>query len=144
MSAAMLVIGFDSVGGAGVARQLLRDAQAEGRLTVDDAAVVVRVGDAPAQVTHELDRVIKSGVTRGGLIGLAVASLFAPVAGLVIGAVAGAVVGASKGLSIDHAITDGVAATIAPDSSALIVGVAPQERANVLASTAQLGGILLN
>ena len=144
MSAAVLVIGFDSAGGAAVARQLLRDAQAEGRLVVNDAAIVVRAGDAPAQVTHEFDRALKSGMTRGGLIGLAVASLFAPVAGLVIGAIAGAVVGTSKGLSIDHALANGVTATIAANSSVLIVGVAPQERAYVLASTAQLGGVLLD
>lgn len=144
MSSAVLVIGFSGADGAGVARKLLRDAQAEGQLTVNDAAIVVRVGDATAQVTHELDRAIKSGVARGGLIGLAVASLFAPVAGLVLGAVAGAVVGTLKGLSLDHALANDVAEKIASNSSALIVVVAQQERSNVLASIAQLGGALLN
>ena len=144
MSAEVLVFGFNSTDGAGVARQLLRGAQAEGQLTVDDAAIVVRVGDAPAQVTHELDRAIKSDGARGSLIGLALGSLFAPVAGLLIGAVAGAALGSTKGLSIDHGMASAVAETLAPDSSALIVRVAQQAHERVLASAARFGGVLLN
>ena len=80
----------------------LRAAQDEGRLDVEDAALVFRDADGSVTLHQTRDAGAGTGAVRGGLVGLAVGIIAAPA--VVLATAAGAGVGAIAAKWRDHGI----------------------------------------
>jgi uncharacterized membrane protein len=96
----LIVVVFDDAEEAGKVRASLKSVEHEGKLSLDDSAVVVKDEKGKIHVKNQVDRGVKIGAVTGGLIGILLASLFFPVAGLIVGAVAGGLIGKSAGLGV--------------------------------------------
>ena len=90
-------------------------------MKIDDAAVIVKNESGKVEIKNQLDTGVKLGAVGGGVLGLLLASLFFPLAGLAIGAIGGALVGKSLDLGVDKKFVQDVTETLKPGSSALFV-----------------------
>ena len=115
----LLVVTFDNTDEASQVRKTLRSMQRTDYLSLDDSAVVVKDEEGKVHVKNELDRGVKIGSVGGGLLGLLLAGIFFPIAGLVVGALAGALVGASAKLGIDPKFVKELGEDLQPGTSAI-------------------------
>jgi uncharacterized membrane protein len=122
----VVVLTFDNPDEAGRLRQTLRELEGEGRLELDDAAVVVKDARGAVHVRRGSRRRGKVGAVGGGILGAVVFALF-PVAGLAaggaIGAAGGALVGSRTGLGLDQTFVEEVRAALRPGTSALFLQI---------------------
>jgi len=117
----LLVLTFDDTEQAVAALEALKKAGSSGYLKIDDAAVIVKDESGKIDVKNQTDTGTKWGAVGGGLIGLILASVFFPLAGLAIGAIGGALVGKSLNLGVDKKFVQDVTESLKPGSSALFV-----------------------
>jgi len=117
----LIVLTFDDMEQAGEALEALKKAGSSGYLKIDDAAVIVKDESGKIDVKNQTDTGTKWGAVGGGLIGLILASVFFPLAGLAIGAIGGALVGKSLNLGVDKKFVQDVTESLKPGSSALFV-----------------------
>jgi uncharacterized membrane protein len=117
----LVVLTFDDTEQAGAALEALKKASSGGHLKIDDAAVIVKDETGKIDIKNQLDTGTKWGAVGGGLIGLILASIFFPLAGLAIGAIGGALVGKSLNLGVDKKFVKDVTETLKPGMSALFV-----------------------
>jgi uncharacterized membrane protein len=117
----LVVLTFDDTEQAGAALEALKKARSGGHLKIDDAAVIVKDESGKVEIKNQLDTGTKWGAVGGGLIGLMLASIFFPLAGLAIGAIGGALVGKSLNLGVDKKFVKDVTETLKPGMSALFV-----------------------
>ncbi len=116
----LIVMTFNTPDEARNVRQTLRELERNGRVSLDDAAVIVKDADGKLNVDNEVDRGVKMGAIGGGLLGLLLSFLF-PLAGIVVGAAGGALVGRMADLGIDQQFVQDVSTALQPISSALFV-----------------------
>ena len=117
----LVVLTFDDTEQAGQAFEAIKKAQGSGHLKLDDAAVIVKQESGKVEIKNTLDTGVKWGVVGGGLLGLLLASVFFPLAGLAIGAIAGGLIGKSLNLGVDQKFVKDVTETLKPGSSALFL-----------------------
>jgi uncharacterized membrane protein len=117
----LLVLTFEDTEQAGQAFEALKKAQKGGYLKIDDAAVIVKQESGKVEIKNQLDTGVKWGAVGGGVLGLLLASIFFPLAGLAVGAIGGALVGKAMGLGVDKKFIRDVTETLKPGSSALFV-----------------------
>jgi uncharacterized membrane protein len=117
----LLVLTFDDMEQAGQALDSLKKAQSGGHLHIDDAAVIAKNETGKVEIKNQLDTGVKWGAVGGGVIGLILASVFFPLAGLAIGALGGALVGKTLGMGVDQKFVKDVTESLKPGSSALFV-----------------------
>lgn len=117
----LIVVVFDEAEEAGNVRATLKSVEHEGRLRLDDSAVVVKDADGKIHVKDQMDRGVKVGAVTGGLLGLLLASIFFPIGGLIIGAVAGGLIGSAAGLGISKSFIKEVSESMTENSSALFI-----------------------
>jgi uncharacterized membrane protein len=117
----LVVLTFDDTEQAGAALEALKKARSGGYLKIDDAAVIVKDESGKVDIKNQMDTGTKWGAVGGGLIGLMLASIFFPLAGLAIGAIGGALVGKSLNLGVDKKFVKDVTETLKPGMSALFV-----------------------
>ena len=117
----LVVLTFDDTEQAGQAFQALKKAQSSGHLKIDDAAVIVKDESGKVDVKNQMDTGVKWGAVGGGMIGLILASVFFPLAGLAIGALGGALVGKTLNMGVDQKFVKDVTESLKPGSSALFV-----------------------
>ena len=117
----LVVLTFEDTHQATEAYEALKRAQGFGQLKIDDAAVIVKQESGKVEIKNQLDTGVKWGAVGGGLLGLLLASLFFPLAGLAIGALGGALVGKTLDLGVDQKFVRDVTETLKPGSSALFV-----------------------
>jgi len=117
----LIVVVFDEAEEAGNVRAALKSVEHEGRLRLDDSAVVVKDADGKIHVRDQMDRGVKVGAVTGGLLGLLLASIFFPIGGLIIGAVAGGLIGSAAGLGISKSFIKEVSESMTENSSALFI-----------------------
>ena len=115
----LVVVTFDNPEEAGQVLHTLRSAQSQDFVHLDDSAVVVKDEEGKIHVKNEMDRGVKIGAVGGGLLGLLLASIFFPVAGLVVGAIAGGLVGAAANIGLDRKFVKEVGEDLGPNTSAL-------------------------
>lgn len=115
----LVVITFDNAEEAGRVRETLRSVQRENYLSLDDSAVVVKDGEGKIHIKNEMDRGVKIGAVGGGALGLLLAGVFFPVAGILIGALAGGLLGKVADLGIDQKFVKEVGDALEPDTSAI-------------------------
>jgi uncharacterized membrane protein len=116
----LIVLVFDDPAAAGALRQTLRDLERQGKLDLDDTAVVVKDASGKVHVDDQVDRGVKYGAVAGGVLGTMVLFVF-PVAGLVAGATTGALIGRRAKTGVDKAFIKEVQEALGPDSSALFL-----------------------
>lgn len=117
----LIVITFEDTHQAGEAFEALKRARSEGFLKIDDAAVIVKDEEGKVHVKNTTDTGTKWGAVGGGAVGLLLASVFFPLAGLAIGAIAGGLIGKSLDMGIDKKFVKDVTESLTPGSSALFV-----------------------
>ena len=117
----LVVIAFDNVDEAGRVRETMRSVEHEGRMSLDDSAVVVRDEEGNFHVKDQVDRGVKIGAVGGGALGLLIAGLLFPVAGLLIGVVGGAIVGKLADTGVDKKFIKDVQEKMEPGTSAIFL-----------------------
>lgn len=124
----VIVITFPDPEEAGRVRHTLSQVEHEGRLSLDDSAVVVKDADGEIHVHNEIDRGLKVGVLGGGMLGLLIGFIFGgPIGSMLVGAFGGALMGSLAGLGIDKGFLEEVEAAMPVNSSALFVLVGDAE-----------------
>lgn len=117
----LIVLTFDEAGEAEKVRESLRALEHQGLLSLDDSAVIVKDENSKVHVKNRMDHGVKVGAVGGGVLGLLVASIFFPFAGLIGGALVGAVIGKMADLGVDQKFVQDVGAALKPGSSAIFV-----------------------
>jgi uncharacterized membrane protein len=117
----LVVLTFDDTHQAGEAFEALKKIEHSGRLTIDDSAVIVKDEDGKIHLQNQLDKGVKWGAVGGGALGLMLASVFFPLAGIAIGAALGALIGKSMDLGVDQKFVKDVTEALEPGTSALFV-----------------------
>lgn len=117
----LIVITFDDMDEAGQVRESLKKLEKSGSLSLDDSAVIVKDENGKVHVKNQMDRGVKVGAVGGGLLGLLIASIFFPVAGIVVGVLGGMGVGALADMGIQKSFVKEVSESITNGSSALFV-----------------------
>ncbi len=139
----LIVVVFDDAEQAGKVRESLKSVEHEGRLSLDDSAVVVKDEKGKIHVKNQMDRGVKIGAVGGGLLGLLLASVFFPVGGLIIGAVAGGLIGKSAGLGISKSFVKEVSESMTENSSALFIIVRDSDPSFAIAALRPYEGKVL-
>jgi uncharacterized membrane protein len=139
----IIVIAFDNAEEAGKVHKTLKSVQSGGYLNLDDAAVVVRDEEGKLHVHDEMDRGVKVGAIGGGLIGLLIVGIFAPVAGIIFGAIAGGLIGSSFDLGISKKFIKEVQESLEPGTSAIFFIVKDADPNMALAALKPYKGTVL-
>lgn len=119
----LIVITFNDTHQADEAFQSLKSVQSAGELKIDDAAVIVKDESGRVDVKNTLDKGVKAGAVGGGFLGLLLASVFFPLAGIALGALIGGLLGKAAHLGVDKNFVREVTESLKPGMSALFVMV---------------------
>lgn len=139
----LVVIAFDDPEEAGKVRHTLSSLQDTGHLSLDDSAVVVKDEEGKVHLKDEIDRGVKVGAVGGSLLGLLLASVFFPIAGLVIGAVGGALVGKMMNTGVSKSFIQEVTDELRPGSSAIFFIVRGDDPNPTVAALREYDGKIL-
>lgn len=137
----LIVMTFADRETAGQVRQTLRGLERDGRVSLDDAAVIEKDAEGKLAVANEIDRGMKLGALGGGVLGVLLSFMF-PLAGIVLGVAGGALVGRSFDLGVDQRFVRDVSDGLQPNSSALFVLVRESDPGVVLAALEPYQGTL--
>lgn len=129
-----VVIKYPTPDQAAQVRRTINDLSKQGLVKLDDAAMVSRGEDGKLDIHNELDRGVKWGALIGGGVGLLLAGILFPVAGLVVGAAAGAAIGATTDMGISKDYVKEVGEGLQPGESALFMIVREGNSDAVLAA----------
>jgi uncharacterized membrane protein len=116
----LVVITFNREHEARDARNAVSNLERQGRIHVDDAAVIMKDPDGKVHVDNELESSTKTGALVGGLLGAVLFFVF-PRAGLALGALGGALVGKTIEPGVDQGFVRDVTAGLRPGGSALFL-----------------------
>lgn len=119
--AELIVLTFEDTEQAGAALEALKKMQHHGQVEIKDAAVIVKDESGKVEVKNQMDSGTKGGAVAGGFLGLLLAGLFFPVAGVLIGAIGGALIGKSLNYGVDDKFVKSVTESLKPGMSALFV-----------------------
>jgi uncharacterized membrane protein len=117
----LLVITFGERETAGQAAARLKELQKGHGVEIKDMAVVEKDEAGKVRVHHGVDTTTAGGAVVGGVLGLLLAVVFFPVAGLAIGALAGGFIGRSLHQNVDKKLVEDVTADLSENTSALFV-----------------------
>jgi uncharacterized membrane protein len=137
------VLKYHAPDDAAKVRATIHDLSKQGLVKLDDAAMVSRSEDGKLDVHNEIDRGVKWGALIGGGIGLLVAGIFAPLAGVAVGALAGAGIGATTDMGLSKDYVKEVGEGLEPGQSALFMIVREGNADAVLAGLRQHPGEVL-
>ena len=140
----LVVITFDNEEEAGKVRESIRQQEKGGRIKLDDSAVVIKDEDGKVHVKTQLDRGVKIGGVTGGFLGLLIATIFFPVAGIVVGVLGGMGVGALADLGIQKKFVQEVSDEIQPGTSAIFLVVREADPNAALAALRPYQGTLFH
>jgi uncharacterized membrane protein len=121
MMANLIVVVFDNPDEAQKVRQALRDLERQRKLSLEDAAVVVKDENGKVQVKDQVDSGVKTGVVTGGVLGLVLALIFTPLVGVLVGAGAGVILGKLGDVNLDKKFVQDVTETLKPGTSAIFL-----------------------
>jgi len=138
-----LVLKYHAPDTAASVRATIHDLSKQGLVKLDDAAMVSRGEDGKLDVHNELDRGVKWGALIGGGVGLLLAGILFPVAGIVVGAAAGAAVGATTDMGLSKNYVKEVGEALEPGQSALFMIVREGNSDAVLSALRQHQGEVL-
>lgn len=136
----LIVLGFDTEEEAGKVLESVRGGQKQGLLSLQDSAIITKDPDGKVHVKNQVSKGtwISTGV--GGMLGILLAGIFAPVTGLVLGLGGGALVGRLMDMGIDGKFVKETAESLKPGASALFLLVKDANPAGALAILRQYEG----
>jgi uncharacterized membrane protein len=138
----LIVVAFDHFDDARNALARIRSLEREGRISLEDTALVQRDPDGTAHVKNEVSGTTETATVIGAVIGGFVLFLF-PVVGVALGAAAGAAIGAALDRGVSSSFVDEVKTTLRPGRSALFLVVREADLDAVLAGLRDLPGDVL-
>jgi uncharacterized membrane protein len=134
----LLVLKFDSEGGAAQMRDRLLSLQKQQLITIDDAAIMKKDANGKPKL-EQLNNLAGVGALGGAFWGMLFGLLFfIPVIGLAVGAAAGAIAGSMSDVGIDDKFIKQVGESITPGTSALFLLVSNAVVDKVLEQTKDL------
>jgi len=142
MSSNLVVITFDDLASARQLRQDLATLQKNGRIHIDDAAIITKDDNGKIKVDNEMETGTKWGAVAGGLLGPLLFVMF-PVAGIAIGAAGGALIGKMIDPGVDKKFVKEVDTALEPGKSALFLEVGKADPSAVMAVVRQYKGHVL-
>jgi uncharacterized membrane protein len=128
----LIVIAFDHFDDASNAMRALRSLEREGRIRLEDTAIVERDPDGTAHVRNEVSGTTETAAVVGAAVGGLLTFAFPP-AGIAIGAALGAAVGSTFGTGVSGDFVDEVKTTLQPGRSALFLVVKQSDADAVMA-----------
>jgi uncharacterized membrane protein len=142
MAENVVVVGFSESSKAYEALSVLKGCDAEGRISLESAAVVERLANGELQVPESTNNMELAGTVSGSFLGMLIGVLGGPV-GVLLGWGTGALMGGA--LDIEREVTSGDALTtlgtaIPPGSTAVIASVEEPAVEVVDAEMQMLGG----
>ena len=139
----LIVLGFDTEEEAGKVLESVRGGQKQGLLSLQDSAIITKDPDGKVHVKNQVSKGtwISTGV--GGMLGILLAGIFAPVTGLVLGLGGGALVGRLMDMGIDSKFVKETAESLKPGASALFLLVKDANPAGALAILRQYEGTVI-
>jgi uncharacterized membrane protein len=117
-----LAVTFDKPDEAEAALKSIRSLEHEGRIRLEDTAVVRKDSDGKVTIHNEMASGTETGLTVGALLGGLLFAVF-PIAGIVGGALAGGLVGRAAAPGVDDGFVKEVANDLPPGGSALFLQI---------------------
>jgi uncharacterized membrane protein len=134
----LLVLKFDSEGGAAQMRDRLLELQKQQLITVEDAAIMKKDANGKPKL-EQLNNMAGVGALGGAFWGMLFGLLFfIPLLGLAVGAATGAIAGSMSDVGIDDKFIKSVSESITPGTSALFLLVSGTVLDKVLEQTKDL------
>jgi uncharacterized membrane protein len=134
----LLVLKFDSVGGAAQMRDRMLSLQKRQLITIEDAAIMKKTADGKPKL-EQLNDMAGVGALGGAFWGMLFGLLFfIPFLGLAVGAATGAIAGAMSDVGIDDKFIKSAGESITPGTSALFLLVSGTVLDKVLEQTKDL------
>jgi uncharacterized membrane protein len=138
MMATLVVLKFDSEGGAAQMRDRLLELQKQQLITVEDAAIMKKDANGKPKL-EQLNNMASVGALGGAFWGMLFGLLFfVPLLGLAVGAATGAIAGSMSDVGIDDKFIKSVGESITPGTSALFLLVSGTVLDKVLEQTKDL------
>jgi uncharacterized membrane protein len=138
----LIVVAFDHFADARRALQQLRTVEGEGRVQLEDTAIVERDPDGTAHVKSEVSGTTETATAIGAVIGGLLGFVF-PLAGIAIGAALGGLIGSSLQTGVSDEFVAQVKATLRPGRSALFLVVRESDADALLAALRPFKGDLI-
>jgi uncharacterized membrane protein len=118
----LIVVAFDGLEDARRAMKSVREVEREGRIHLEDTAIIERDPDGKAHVRNEVSGATETTAVIGALLGGVVGFAFPP-AGIALGALLGAAVGSLMATGVEKKFVEDLKATLTPGRSALFLVV---------------------
>ncbi len=118
--AQLLVLTFDDERDAAAVLRSVRQIERDGRLHLQDTALVSKDADGKVHVKNEVSSATEIATVGGALLGPLLMFMF-PLVGIVVGAAGGALVGRFLDRGIDSGFVDEVKRELKPGQSALFL-----------------------
>jgi uncharacterized membrane protein len=138
----VIVVVYDDENEAFEVRDALKSVEKEGYLSLNDTAVVTKDPDGKSHVKNAMDKDVGIGIVGGSLVGLLIAGLLFPIAGLVIGAVGGGLIGKMVSDGIDKKFVKEVTEAMKPGTSSLFVVVQGEDPGPIIAVLGKYKGTI--
>jgi uncharacterized membrane protein len=120
--AQFLAITFDSPEEGEAALKSIRALEADGKIRLEDTAVVRKDTDGKVTIHNELASGTEAGIAVGAILGGVLFAVF-PLAGIVGGALAGGLIGRAAAPGVDDGFVKEVANDLPPGGSALFLQI---------------------
>ena len=117
----LIVVVFDKREEAEEARESIKKLEKMGKFSLADAEIISKDESGKIQRHGQADSGTKYGALGGGILGLLLAGLFFPLAGIAVGVGLGALVGKAFHLGVDKSFVQEVSDSLQPGTSALFI-----------------------
>jgi uncharacterized membrane protein len=138
----LVAITFAAEDDARAALGSIRLLEKEGRIGLEDTAVVTKDAEGKVQVKNELSSGTETGIAVGAVLGSLLWVVF-PVGAIVGGAIAGGLVGRATAPGIDGSFVKEVEAGLAPGGSALFLLIKSGDPGLLIAAMRQYQGTVV-
>jgi uncharacterized membrane protein len=116
----VLAITFEDMEQGPAVLRSVKSLEKMGQLKIDDAAAIVKDADGKVKVDNMVESGVKGGALAGGFVGLLLASVFFPLAGIALGAGAGALIGKTLNTGLDKRFIQDVQDSLQPGNSGVL------------------------